>query len=145
MENIQPAYIKSGNTKKLQEKSLKKKNRLPACFFALAFASLLCIYPEDCAKGALRGVECCLQVLIPSLFPFMILGIFTVQTGGRSGCRKTYGKALPFFVSAAGVRCARALYEHDRRLSSRAPGALCPFWNPARSQKRKPGACSVSV
>jgi sporulation integral membrane protein YlbJ len=102
MENIQPAYIKSGNTKKLQGKSLKKKNRLPACFFALAFASLLCIYPEDCAKGALRGVECCLQVLIPSLFPFMILGIFTVQTGAAAAVGKLMERPFRFLFRLPG-------------------------------------------
>ncbi len=80
----------------------KGRKLLPAYLSALLFASVLCIFPEECAKGAQRGVECCLQVLIPSLFPFMILGIFTVQTGAAAAAGRLLEKPFRFLFRLPG-------------------------------------------
>ena len=41
----------------------------------------LLIYSENCSEGILRGLEFCLKVLIPSLFPFMAISTFVVKSG----------------------------------------------------------------
>ena len=82
--------------------SQRNRRLLPACLFALLFAAVLCIFPEECAKGAGRGVECCLQVLIPSLFPFMILGVFTVQTGAAAAIGRLLERPFRFLFRLPG-------------------------------------------
>lgn len=42
---------------------------------------ILLIFPKECRDGATNGVYLCIQVLIPSLFPFMVLAGFCVQSG----------------------------------------------------------------
>ena len=37
--------------------------------------------PSQAAKGAFDGIECCINVLVPSLFPFMFLSSFSVIYG----------------------------------------------------------------
>ena len=41
----------------------------------------LLIFPEQCRTGGTNGVFLCIQVLIPSLFPFMVLSSFIVCSG----------------------------------------------------------------
>lgn len=43
--------------------------------------ALLMIFPAECRTGAENGVFLCIQVLIPSLFPFMVLSDFIVKSG----------------------------------------------------------------
>lgn len=44
-------------------------------------AGLLIVFSENCAKGASKGIEVCLNVLVPSLFPFMVLSSYIVKSG----------------------------------------------------------------
>lgn len=46
----------------------------------MSLATLL-MFPKECRNGATNGVYLCIQVLIPSLFPFMILSDFIVSSG----------------------------------------------------------------
>ncbi len=62
----------------------------------LVLATLL-IFPEQCRAGAANGVFLCIQVLIPSLFPFMVLSSFIVCSGMASKvprCIETLTKGL---------------------------------------------------
>ncbi len=43
--------------------------------------AILLIFPTQCRAGAANGVFLCIQVLIPSLFPFMVLSSFIVHSG----------------------------------------------------------------
>ena len=47
---------------------------------ALCFA-LMIIFPEGCKKGAAEGLNLCLGVLVPSLFPFMAAAGLAVKLG----------------------------------------------------------------
>lgn len=58
----------------------------------LCFAII--IFSESCAKGAANGIETCLSVLIPSLFPFMAVSSFIIQ----SGLSQTLGKPFKRFM-----------------------------------------------
>ncbi len=59
-----------------------KKRKIAMLWIAtgLVLATLL-IFPEQCRAGAANGVFLCIQVLIPSLFPFMVLSSFIVCSG----------------------------------------------------------------
>ena len=50
-------------------------------FTALAVACALLIFPSQAAQGARNGIGYCLEVLIPSLYPFMVLSVFVVKSG----------------------------------------------------------------
>ena len=56
----------------------------------LAAACALLIFPAQAAEGAKNGVVTCLTVLVPSLYPFMVLSVFVV----KSGLSKRIGGAL---------------------------------------------------
>lgn len=67
---------------------------------------LLCVFPAQCAQGALKGVNCCLQVLIPSLFPFMVLSVFAVRTGAADALGKKLEKPFRFLFHLPGSAAA---------------------------------------
>lgn len=48
---------------------------------ALAVSVSIIVFSESCSKGALNGITMCLNVLIPSLFPFMAIVSFIVKSG----------------------------------------------------------------
>ena len=56
----------------------------------LAAACALLIFPAQAAQGAKNGVDYSLNILIPSLYPFMVLSVFTV----KSGLSERLGKVL---------------------------------------------------
>lgn len=58
----------------------KCKLILLAVFAALAAAGLAC-FPADAAQGAASGLTFCMEVLIPSSFPFLVLSSFFVHAG----------------------------------------------------------------
>lgn len=46
-----------------------------------ALCTLIIIFSGDCTKGATLGIKFCLGVLVPSLFPFMAISSFVVNSG----------------------------------------------------------------
>ena len=47
---------------------------------------LLFLYPDESAQGAREGVTLCLDLLIPSLFPFFVLSSLLISTGLAGLC-----------------------------------------------------------
>ena len=45
------------------------------------FIAVLMIFPDECRNGGTNGTYLCIQVLIPSLFPFMFITNFVVCSG----------------------------------------------------------------
>ena len=67
---------------------MKRKKELLRCL-ALLVLSLtaglgLSLYPETASQGAAAGLDVCLSVLVPSLFPFLVLSVFLVRSGASS-------------------------------------------------------------
>lgn len=61
---------------------MKHKLRQALLLFAVAGAALLFLtHSKQASSGAQRGIQICLNVLVPSLFPFMVLGVFVVRAG----------------------------------------------------------------
>ena len=93
----------------------------------LCAAAALLFYPTQAAAGAKRGIGYCVDILIPSLFPFMALSVFVVKSGlaasmGRltaGPCRILFG--LPGSAAAAIVMSMVGGYP----VGARAVAALC--------------------
>lgn len=62
-------------------KLLNKSKIAGLWILILLTLAILLIFPSQCRNGATNGVFLCLQVLIPSLFPFMILSSFISKSG----------------------------------------------------------------
>lgn len=63
----------------------------------LAAAAALLVFPAQSAAGAGNGVSYCLNILVPSLYPFMVLSVFVV----RSGLSEKTGRLLEGFTQKA--------------------------------------------
>lgn len=93
----------------------------------LCVAALLLFYPAQAAAGAKKGISTCIDILIPSLFPFMALSVFVVKSGlaasiGRltaKPCQLLFG--LPGCTAAAIVMSMVGGYP----VGARAIAALC--------------------
>lgn len=56
--------------------------RIPAGLLGLGIIATLLAKPQVAAQGITEGVRLCMQVLLPSLFPFMIVVSFLSLSGG---------------------------------------------------------------
>ncbi len=65
-------------------KTLNKRKILFMWLLSGIALAVLLIFPTQCRAGAANGIFLCIQVLIPSLFPFMVLSSFIVTSGMAS-------------------------------------------------------------
>ncbi len=117
-----------------------KTGALPAAIFASAAALL--IFPAQSAAGAKNGVGYSLNILIPSLYPFMVLSVFIVKSGLSEKLGKVLrkpvgavfrlpgGAAATLLMSViggypAGARSAAALYDSGMVSRKQAERMLC--------------------
>lgn len=119
------------------------KYKTGALFLAtLAAACALLIFPAQAAEGAKNGVGYCMEVLVPSLYPFMVLSVFVVKSGlaKRLGgaleglTQRVFrlpGSAAPTLLMSviggypAGARSIAALYEDGTVSREQAERMLC--------------------
>lgn len=69
---------------------------LGACCFAL-----IC-FSQSCAQGVKSGIELCLNVLVPSLFPFMTVSGLIVKCGAAKRAEKLFMKPTKLFFGLDG-------------------------------------------
>lgn len=108
----------------------------------LAFACALLIFPAQATAGAKNGVNYCLNILIPSLYPFMVLSVFVVKSGlaqkmgnffegftkkvfNLPGCAAASVLISTVGGYPAGARGIAALYENGEISSGQAEQMLC--------------------
>ncbi len=105
-----------------------------AVFIAALGIVLLLVFSKAASDGIIRGLDYSVKMLVPSLFPFMLLSSFMI----RSGASDSIGKMLSFMVKKlfclpgeaaaaiflsftggfpAGASCVKALYQR-KKLSS---------------------------
>lgn len=98
-------------------------------------------YHEACARGIANGIGFCTEVLIPSLFLFMVLTAYCIKSGAADLIAKPFGwlgrmMGLPRQASTAvlmamlggypiGAGCAALLYNEGRLSASEAAKAAC--------------------
>ena len=85
---------------------IKALNRGGGVFKALVIAAAavaLTFSSESCKNGVENGVELCLKVLIPSLFPFMALSAMAVKSGACQAIGKHFGKLTNRLFGLSGV------------------------------------------
>ena len=75
------SYILYGDEKMKVYKLLNKSKILVVWGLTLLTIAVLLIFPSQCRNGGTNGIFLCVQVLIPSLFPFMVLSSFIVESG----------------------------------------------------------------
>ncbi len=75
-----PRGLISGGIRKGWDFLMWIKQILVLCGVMAAACSLL-IFPAAATQGARNGIGYCLQVLVPSLYPFMVLSVFVVKSG----------------------------------------------------------------
>ena len=64
----------------------------------ILFAALLFSFPAESAAAARKGIKLCLELLIPSLFPFFVLSSLLISTGLAGLCARPLGKLMsPLF------------------------------------------------
>lgn len=76
---------------KIYKTFTRNKTALMWILSGLSLAMLM-IFPAQCRAGAVNGVFLCIQVLIPSLFPFMVLSSYLVCSGLSSKLPDSFGK-----------------------------------------------------
>ncbi len=47
----------------------------------MLFSALIILFPSVCIKSATDGLETCLKIILPSLFPFMVVSKYLVYSG----------------------------------------------------------------
>ena len=91
--------------------SRKKNPVLRALLFSLCaifLLVLLIVYPKEISEALRQGVETCLWVLVPSLFPFLVVTSFLVNIGAGESLtrlathRDGTGLWFLFFISLTG-------------------------------------------
>ena len=105
-------------------------------------ACLLLIFPSAAAAGAKNGIGYCLQILVPSLYPFMVLSVFVVKCGLSEKIGRLFeapahavlklpgSTAVTILMSMiggypTGARSVAALYENGSISESQAARMLC--------------------
>lgn len=83
------------------------KNLMLAFFTAL---TVVCLFTKsfECVKGIKEGLALCMNAVIPSLFPFMIVSQFTVKSGLADFLGGILGKAVKKIFKLSGV-CAAVI------------------------------------
>lgn len=71
-----------------------KSNSVIKALAVFALCAAVLVFSKDCTNGALKGLNFCFKVLIPSLFPFMAISSFIV----KSGLSYTLGRPFGFIM-----------------------------------------------
>lgn len=125
------------------ERGLNMKIKTAALLTAtLAGACALLLFPAQAAAGAKNGIGYSVNILVPSLYPFMVLSVFVV----KSGLAHKMGRVLEGFTNRvmrlpgsaaatilmsivggypAGARSVAALYEDGAVTEKQAARMLC--------------------
>ncbi len=62
-------------------KFFAKKSIVFKAVFLIFISAILLLFSKESTKGVLKGLAFCGEVLVPSLFPFMVLSAFVVKSG----------------------------------------------------------------
>ena len=83
-----------------------KKNILIIMFLVFGFISMLILWPKGASDGIKNALIICSGVVIPSLFPFMFISLFIINTGIAKAIGRIAAPITKFLFSLPG--CAGA-------------------------------------
>lgn len=85
------------------KKAAKKAfSDVPRIAFILMAAAGLLLYSNEAAKGVKDGTSLMFDILIPSLFPFMVLSSYIVNSGAFDSASKSLSPLLTFLFKLSG-------------------------------------------
>lgn len=59
----------------------RKLSAVIKAIVVFSLCAVVLVFSKECGSGAVEGIRLCLTVLIPSLFPFMVISSFIVKSG----------------------------------------------------------------
>lgn len=75
---------------------LKLTKKIFPVFITISICAWIMIHPEISSESIKQGIKCCINILIPSLFPFMFMATFIVQSQILSTSGKLISKLTKF-------------------------------------------------
>lgn len=89
----------------------------------LALAVLLFSFPDESVEAARSSITLCLDLLIPSLFPFFVLSSLFISTGLAGACARSLEKLMIPLLGVSGSWSRRFDLRCGRRVSCGRPHA----------------------
>ncbi|MBQ7505574.1 MAG: hypothetical protein IJT79_09735 [Ruminococcus sp.] len=151
----------------------RNKQAIVEFIFAATIITAVLLWGKECSQGALKGIYFCAEVLVPSIFPFMIISVFIAESGLSEKLGKLSGNICPklFGVSRnlsaviimsmiggypVGARGISALYENGKINKSDAvkaayfavgagPGFLITYVGVSLLASRETGLCLLTA
>lgn len=90
----------------MRDKGILKKTAVISA--VVLFFFVLTVYPSACAEGAFMGLKNCAEILIPSLFPYMLLSLLIMYTGADNIIGKLFSPVIRLLFDLPSV-CASAV------------------------------------
>lgn len=87
-----------------------------AAALSIIFGLMLLIWPQAALSGARNGLTLCAEIVIPSLFPFLCLTSFVVESGLAQKAGRVFGPLMRFVFRLPGSAAAAVFL-----------GALCGY------------------
>lgn len=108
-----------------------KMKSLLLCLFVFLFLAILLIFPSSASEGVQNGLNYSANLLLPSLFPFMVLSSFVIRSDFSEFIGKAFAPVtkflfgLPKICSSAiilslvggfpvGAKCVQLLYDRKK-------------------------------
>lgn len=82
---------------------------IPVAFLVFTLFFMLLKFPLVTSKGISSGIDLCLSTLVPTLYPFMILCSFFVNSGLCDICENIFGK-ITYFIFRLSGKCAVVIF-----------------------------------
>lgn len=86
-----------------------RSGKILSALFAAAFGAGLLFFPAAASYGAMRGLEYCLIILVPSLFPFLALSAYLVKSGISDSMGRVLGPVTRILFRLPGCTAATIL------------------------------------
>ena len=130
-------------TVKIKTKHIKKNSKHVVLSTAITvYLTMLIIYPKSVSSGIKNGINCCLDVLIPSMFPFMVAASMVSLSGIEEKSKFIFGKiskflfylpaqAVPTIIMSlfggypVGAYCVKSLYKNGAINSEQLNRMMC--------------------
>lgn len=74
---------------------IRNKQALAEFIFAVIIITAVLLWGKECSKGAFNGIYFCAEILVPSIFPFMIISVFIAESGLSEKTGKITGNICP--------------------------------------------------